>query len=271
MRGRFRSKGMRVASALLAGLVLGGAIYRNFVWTGCGSVAQDDQVAAAITQLRSGNVTAREAAKEALLQQGSEAVERLVAALQELFLDPKPHFDLGNEAEGAEELRRLNDLPVNERTPSEYLLVDITWRLERDIIELLGRLHDKAAVPLLIELTRKEMHTSQNEYLRPPMKALVEIGKPGVPKIVEALVSVPSTEAAALSTCCPNLTDAQRRAIIESEQQVMIARLAIVLGEIRDERALPVLEKLITPPRGRNSYAFYYLKTAIEKIKGGAK
>lgn len=271
MRQRFGSRNMRVASALIAALVLWAAIYWGFTRTRWRSVAEDDQVAAAITQLRSGDPMARETAKETLLKQGPEAVRALIAALEELFFDPKPHFDLGNEAEGAEALRRHDNLPVKEWNPSERLSIDITWRLKQDMIELLGRLRDQAAVPLLIELTRREMHTSQNEYLHPPMKALVEIGEPAVPKIVEALESVRSTEAATLSTCCPNLTDAERRAIIESEQQVMIARLAIVLGEIRDERALPVLEKLIAPPRGRNSYAFYYLKTAIEKIKGGAK
>jgi len=224
-------------------------------------------VAAAITQLRSGNATEREAAKEALFKEGSNAVLALIAALQELSLDPKPHFDLGNEVEGAEALRRYDSVLVKERNPSEYLSVDITWRLKKDMIELLGRLRDKAAVPILIELTRQEMHSSQNEYLHPPMQALVEIGEPAVPQIVEAVESVRGTAAAALSTCCPNLADAERLPILENQVDIMTARLAIVLGEIRDERALPVLEKLIAPPKGRHAYASHYVRTAIEKIK----
>ena len=113
--------------------------------------------------------------------------------------------------------------------------------------------------------------THQNEYLQPPMKALVEIGERGVPEIVEAVESVRGTAAAAPSTCCPNLTDAERLPILESQEEIIIARLAIVLGEIRDERALPVLEKLIASPRGRHAYASHYVRTAIEKIKTGAK
>ena len=226
---------------------------------------------AAITQLRSGNATEREAAKEALFNEGSDVVLALIAALEELSLDPKPHFDLGNEVEGAEALRRYDSVPVKERNPSDYLSVDISWKLKKDMIDLLGRLRDKAAVPILIELTRRELHTSQNEYLQPPMKALVEIGERGVPEIVEAVESVRGTAAAALSTCCPTLTDGERRQMLESQEEIMTARLAIVLGEIRDERALPILEKLIASPRGRHAYASHYVRTAVEKIKTRAK
>ncbi|MEK6301669.1 MAG: hypothetical protein AABO41_13245 [Acidobacteriota bacterium] len=267
MRRRFASSKMPGMNVLIATVAIGGAIYCAFIWSPCHSVSKDDPVGEAITQLRSRDSIAREAAKETLLKHGSEAVRALIAALQELSVDLKPHFDLGNEAEGAEDLRRYEELPVPERSPSEVLSIDITWRLKQDMIELLGRLRDEAAVPILIELTQQELHTGQNEYLRPPMKALVQIGEPGVPRIIEAIESVRSTVAAAFSTCCPNVTEAQRRAILESQEEILISRLAIVLGEIRDRRALPALEKLVGPPRGKNSYASYYLRTSIEKIK----
>ena len=107
MSRRLRLSGMRPVGALVAALVFGGAMY--CIWTRSSAVterlsAEDDQVVAAITQLRSGNATEREAAKEALLNEGSDAALALIAALQELSRDPKPHFDLGNEVEGAEAL-----------------------------------------------------------------------------------------------------------------------------------------------------------------------
>jgi len=228
-------------------------------------------VVAAITQLRSGNATEREAAKEALLNEGSDAALALIAALQELSRDPKPHFDLGNEVEGAEALRRYDSVPVKERNPSDYLSADITWRVKKDMIDLLGRLRDKAAVPVLIELTEGELHTSQNEYLHPPMRALVEIGERAIPELVEAVEVVRGTAAAAQSTCCSSLNDAERLPNVESQEEIMIARLAIVLGDIGDERALPILEKLFTSPRGKHSYASHYVKSAIEKIKTKVK
>lgn len=268
--------GMRVTGALVATLVFGGAIYCGLIWTRSKSVtdrpgAEDDQVVAAITQLRSANSTEREAAKEALLKQGSDAVLALIAALEELSRDPKPQFDLGNEAAGAEALRRYESVPRKEKNPSEYLSIDITWRVKKDMIELLGRLRDKAAVPILIELTRQELHTSQNEYLHSPMQALTEIGEPAVPQILEAIEKVRSKAATDVSGCCPNTTDAKRRAIIESQSEIMIARLSIVLGEIRDVQALPALEELIATRKGRRSYAAYYIRRAISKITARAK
>ena len=107
-------------------------------------------------------------------------------------------------------------------------MIDITWRLKSDMIELLGRLHDKTAVPLLIKLTAQEMHSNQNEYLRPPMKALVEIGESGIPDILDALESVRSDEAETLSNCCPNLTAKQKEVMLDLQEEVMVARLAIV-------------------------------------------
>lgn len=269
MAFRFASDKIRITGALAGVLVLATAISYGLAWTQWHSVAEDDQVTSAITRLRSGDASTREAAKEELLKQGPSAVRALIAALEEFSLNPKPHFDLGNEVEGARALRRHDDLPVNERDPSEGLMIDITWRLKTDMIELLGRLGDKRAVPLLIKVTRQEMHTSQNEYLRPPMKALVEIGESGVPDILDAVKSVRSDESETLSNCCPNLTGKQREVTLDLQEEIMIARLAIVLGEIRDPRALPTLEELIAPPKGRHAYASLYVRRAIEKIENG--
>ena len=224
---------------------------------------EDDQVVAAITQLRSGNATDRETAKSALLKKGSDAVPALIAALEELSREPKAHFDLGNEVEGAEALRRYEDVPVTERNPQDALSIDITWRLERDIVELLGRLHDTAAVPIMIELTRQELHTSQNEHLHHPMQALVDIGEPAVPQILAEIGTVRSRVA---HSCCPDDAEVKRRAIIQSQAEIMIARLSIVLGDIRDVRSLPVLEELIATKEGRESYFHEYVKAAIKKI-----
>jgi len=277
MAFRFGSDKIRIAGALAGVLVLAAAISYGLAWTQWHSVAKDDQVAeddqvtSAITRLKAGDAPTREAAKEELLKQGSTAVGPLIAALEELSLNPKPHFDLGNEAESARALRRHDDLPVNERDPSEGLMIDITWRLKTDMIELLGRLHDKTAVPLLIKLTAQEMHTSQNEYLRPPMKALVEIGESGVPDILDAVKSVRSDEAETLSNCCPNMTGKQRELMLDLQEEIMVARLAIVLGEIRDPRALPTLQELIAPPKSRHPYASLYVKQAIENIENGPK
>lgn len=271
MRTRVGSNVTRVANALITAGVLIGGVYLGFFRTDRHPARQDDQTMSAITQLSSGDATTREAAKVALLERGPESLQTLIAALQELQATPKPHFELGNEREGAKWLREQDKLPVGERDVSESLSVDITWRLKRDLIEMLGRLHDEAAVPILLDLTRQEIHTSQNEYLRPPMFALIEIGTRAVPKVIEALETVQSTEATALSNCCPNLNDEERRNILQSQEEIAIARLAIVLGEIRDQRALPILEKLMAPPRRRDAYPAEYIKIAVAKIKAGNK
>ena len=74
--------------------------------------------------------------------------------------------------------------------------------------------------------------------MRFEMKALVSIGSDAVPELLKELEQVGKSVPPASP---PGLTDTEWRLMLHSNQQGLIARLAMVLGEIGDERALPLL------------------------------
>lgn len=104
------------------------------------------------------------------------------------------------------------------------------------------------------------------EYLRPDMEVLVNIGEEAVPMICEAFVHA-KTEAAALPRYSrAGITEEEKRIGVECRIQRSQARFAMVLGEIGDPRALPVLEDFLRN-QAEKTYASSYVEYAIVQIR----
>jgi HEAT repeat protein len=154
----------------------------------------------AIAKLWSPDERQRQAAKRDIVQFGSQAIDPLIAALEDLVRNRYPRFATGNEKEGSEALHHLAGLieripplenPFAEgRQYSEQLRnIEIGGRLLWDIIQLLGSLRAEKAIPLLIEIMESDrpMHAWESTY--PEMEALCQIGAAAVPSLIEAIES----------------------------------------------------------------------------------
>lgn len=223
----------------------------------------------AVRELWSADGPRRESAREELLRLGARAIPQLVALLDDIQSHAVPRYETGKEKEGAEALKLLDKQPLDQSNVKDYFLkrqsLDISYRLKKDCVELLGSLKAEQAVPLLIkEFLPGISGTYGGEPTTSEMQALVEIGTSAVPQLLEYLQSleyyVPSVFSAR------DASDTRRPERIKSTMQIVQARVAMVLGRIGDARALPALEELLRKA-GDDGYAARYAGEALERIK----
>jgi HEAT repeat protein len=264
------SGGSRFAGIAMSGLCI------TFLLTGIAMVlaatstqvpTDADRVASAFKLLWSPDENERRAAKQELIQIGDPTIPPLLSLLEDIFRNPnKFYFATGKEMEGAEAMRLWEDGVTTEDLSN----LEIGWRLRDDCYELLGRLRAIEAVPLLLRIMERQDIFTGFSTLSAEMRVMVEIGPPAVPNLIEAMEKA-KERAASIGFGGPQPTEEEKERIITSEAAKFRARVAMVLGEIGDERALPVLEKFLerSDELGLRRLDIQFIEKAIRQIKGG--
>lgn len=234
------------------------------------SSISDNQADSAIRRLWSADDSERKAGKEELIRLGPRAITPLIELLQKTKRPSVAYYATGKEKEAERISRHLNraskigNRKEIEETSKQLANIEITSRLRNDAIELLGKLRAEQAIPELIELIVQEPKTNlSREYWRPEMKALVDIGSPAVASLLE---SIESARAKVMTAQLhKGLSKKLWQELVESDTCKIQIRAVMVLGEIRQVQALPVLHKLLETARDR--LLKYYTNEAINKIQ----
>lgn len=185
----------------------------------------------AVKQLQSPKEAERQAAKETLIQLGSSAIPPLVKVLKDLVANQNRSYVIPDEDEEAE----------------------IQSRLQPDVYELLGRLHAEEAVPLLIKAMEERQPYKLSEYCDLDMRALVEIGPAAVPRLIESMEEAETT------------AEQNEHEGLQVTALMIKLRAGMVLGDIGDVRALPILEKL---EKETKIVDFWYAIQEVKKKNG---
>jgi hypothetical protein len=241
----------------------------------------------------------RRAGIRRIVEIGSAAGAQLTALLGDLWNDPYPRFPVGMEAEGNDLIDQYREAtkeadPQPSLAPHSEALIDrignlaINSRLINDLFELIGEIRAQEAMPLLIDIM-----TSINDRpwkalrMEPEMRILYQIGPPAVSALVDAIehsadlaanatrrtagfvIDMGDTVNVELETRLESEVDETEYSDTEAEVRLnantIVARAAMVLGEIGDSRALPVLEEVLASNDAQSIRS--YLETAINKIK----
>jgi hypothetical protein len=269
-----------------------------------------------VEKLWSASEAERQEGKAAMTRLGSLSVDPLVALLKDLIEDPHPRFPIGKELEGKNALdrgwqadrerqERIKDrqgpLDVHREVTEalgvfkEVRALAINSRLLFDVIELLGVLRAEAAVPVLVEILETEgggINFSSAQNMRPEMIALVKIGPPAVPALIQSIQDANRRVAHAVSyptrlilSPTPEPSEFHESECEEFEEETdaeddgraldgpldvmamrLIARAAMVLGAIGDTSALPALQAMLTEKNC--GIARHYIVQAIQDIEG---
>ncbi len=139
-------------------------------------------------------------------------------------------------------------------------------RLKQDIINLLVSLHAEESVPLLVKLLLQEPEIAglKREIMYPEMKALVELGTISVPHIIELIVTSDAI-ANAMPIYDKLISEEEKIARINSIKHLIQKRAVIILGKIRDARALPTLYHLFHTTKEESLLS--YIEEAIVNIE----
>lgn len=228
----------------------------------------DVTITSAIRGLRSSSEDQRQKAKAEFIQIGAKAIPALMALLEDLIKRPQaPRFVTGKEKEGEEAWSNLDSTPPQPDQVRNLMNLDISWRLNADVCELLGRLHALEAVPLLLQTMEEREEYFGTGRMGFEMKALVEIGEPAIPQIV-ALFEAADSKAASLRFGDPQPSLEDQITYKRGYAAIIRARAAIVLGEIGSVDALPALkESLQKQPRLGWGPDLPYIEQAIAKIE----
>lgn len=232
----------------------------------------DQSVAELVECLWSSDQARRQAAKWKLVELGTASVPALLSLLEDIDTNPrKKRFPIGREDEARQALAHYQDL-----SPEYPSTVEISSRLRDDAAALLGELRAVAAVPILIKLMHRQVEAAWPRGLSTVMRALARMRPAAVPALIEEIENAPKyacsqvllAEGAQRHTPEP---DAEHDEPIGLAREVAIIRIraALVLGEIGDERALPVLERLLnttTEPQPMEIEMDWF-KHAIRRIK----
>ena len=230
----------------------------------------------AIKQLESSDEGQRAGAKEALVQYGSTAIPSILRLLDEIqrgrlgAREPIRRYATSKEVEGERAYQRYRravvdgDVKKQRRAADEFAKLEITSRLQDDACLLLGHLKAAEAIPALIEAMKHEQRFGEMPFWSLPMRSLVQIGTPAVPSLIELIERSPDTmirEARADED--PAEADTAQKLVALRVAGIQ-KTAAMVLGEIGDARALPILEDLST----RTPFAYMDVQTEIRKIRG---
>jgi HEAT repeat protein len=219
-----------------------------------------------IKNLWSSDNIKREASKERLMQLGQVSIEPLMMLLNDILSDRRPRFVTGKESEGSEAWHRfknisLEDDSIQDREKLKEL--EITSRLKNDALALLGRLQAEQAVPLIVEfLGAEEPVLSKRAAER---RALTDMGAIAVPRLIHALENaerIAACERSAHTTAIPE--DIRQRAIKAKTIKIQ-SRVADVLAEIGDPRALPALINLLNT--SNDKYLTSNLQESINRLR----
>src|SRR5215471_2217575 len=138
--------------------------------------------------------------------------------------------------------------------------IETTTALGTGSIYVLGDPQSDEVIARLIEyMVQPESRSSTKEYWDGAMEALARIGKPAVPKLIQAIQEAPKNVSSIQSPDGTKLSDFSVQAEINKIQ----TRAAMVLGRIGDPRALPVLKAL---PSDQAVMSFY-VREAIKNIE----
>jgi hypothetical protein len=228
---------------VVSGVLINLSVILSLFWSV--SVAQVGETAkAAIKRLWSASETERQAGKEKLLNEGLAAESPLIALLEDLLSDRRPRFATGNEAEGAETLKRVLHPPENKGELGEgaaalerLVALDIKPRLIKDAVELLVRMNSENAFSMLVHKVLVE----DDPRLWPThIETLAAMGPWAVPKLIEILERPEDFVGSTRFPSGNTLSDQEKK------NNVIRLRLRIVetLGRIGDIRALPTLTAL---------------------------
>jgi HEAT repeat protein len=240
----------------------------------------DESVNAAIKRLNSADHSERRAAWEELVQLGPMAIKPLISLLESIKEKQNRFFLNGKEKEVAEAYERMQEAFRDgddngyERAREQLSKLDITFRLKRDVIGLLGELKAEEAVPVLImlmwqDLEAQIMTDGLKTRFSDAMRALVSIGEVAVPSLIETLETAETVASSVRYNDAPQsdrwvLTVEDKVAQNKSRIQT---RAIIVLGEIGDKRAVPVLSRMLVEANGLDEFQKRYIREAIEKIE----
>jgi len=212
---------------------------------------QAAKVQSAMDGLWSANDHDRMRAKAELIRLGDKAVPELTSLLKDLITDGTARYARGTEQEGEafnKKLEEVKDKADLEKLGSEALnnprVITINYRLKTDVCEILATLKAEAAVPPLIEMMWKEDRISAWESFNPAMEALIGIGNGCVPQLIEAIDNAESLVAVRIGSESP-FTPEEIERMIKRDADELRVRAAMVLGRIGDERALPVVQRLM--------------------------
>ncbi|MEW6125660.1 MAG: hypothetical protein AB1757_01240 [Acidobacteriota bacterium] len=125
--------------------------------------------------------------------------------------------------------------------------------VKNDVYEILGAIHSEEAIPILVKTMEREVPAGMEVGLSPVMQALVEIGSPAVPHLITSIEAAEKMIAASDSS----------KPLKELNRIIQI-RASLVLAEIGDKRALPVLQHL--EQSVENDFMRNQIARAIEQI-----
>lgn len=229
-------------------------------------VSQTISIEDAIQQLSSANEYERHAAKNRLIEIGEPAVQPLIDFLQDMLKHPRERYATGTaKAEVDKLLRNLKETSGRDsedraRVARQLKDILINQRLEEDVCALLGLLHEEKAVPVLIEAMDKWPGGDSWENVNGAMKALIAIGSPAVPKLLEGIRTA-EQRASAIPFGDGHPSDY----FIRTETFKYQARASMVLGQIGDARAISTLEQL--EKSTDSQWLASYVSEALSKIK----
>jgi HEAT repeat protein len=205
---------------------------------------EDTEPALAVKRLWSPDKAVREAAEQELIHLGPRAITPLLGAL-EFVANHIDRLTLVLQDAEPQEAERLNaDAAAMQWLPD-------------DVCGLLGRLRAEAAIPLLIRIMEERWENDLMDKWSPERQALVEIGAPPVPAIIESTITADATHDR-LKHRDPN----------QVPGFTIQLRAAKVLERIGDARALPVLESLLADNRmAENEYFLGQIGYYVEMIE----
>jgi hypothetical protein len=225
------------------------------------------QIDIAIKKLWSPNETERADGVNELLRIGHASIEKLTSLLGELIHDQRPRFAPSREQEGESALQEYlrcartfysgggGDYAETRAAKDLLTALTINSTLMIQIVQLLGKLKAQQSIPLLMEMVNRHWEDSHlgPEINTPETVALERIGAESVPRLAENL-----NEATIRAYGFEPLVYGWRVVVEEDDEpdpeeeldhQIHIGyvrlRVAAVLGDIGDTRALPYLEKLL--------------------------
>jgi HEAT repeat protein len=221
-------------------------------------VSPDTELQRAMAQLGSSDELVRAEAKAKLLAMGDRPIKPLICRLNQLVNNPEALCIPENKKKEASQSDEVLITPMSAHLKSI---------LKNDLYELLGRLHAKEAVPLLISIMEQEEISDLIQGMTPVMRALAEIGPAAVPEIIESLESAEATASAQLISSSGLAEDERQRRLDWATGRIQL-RNVLVLREIGSPEAIPYLEELRA--KTSNEFIIREVQSAIKKIQDKA-
>jgi len=246
---RLKPVAMILALVAVAGVSLSVSIKQKQV------VIEDDEVNTAIIQLLSSDEATSQSAKARIKQIGYKAVPTLISVLKEILANVNYEDTSLEPSSLPSELKKL----IGRASHMEQK------NLKYYVVQLLGHLRSEESVSLLIKSMEPEERASSWVSMNVEMHALVKIGSPAVPKLIEAIETAEARMGAIKFDESVTLSTEAKQQIIDDYSFNAQARSILVLGKIGDPKALPFLEGLLNTPH--NSRLTSYIEEAISKIK----